>query len=48
MFFHRMNGSGRMNGPVDTTLYDILKVKPNATDDEIKKVIFSFPHEQLF
>uniref|UniRef100_A0A0R3RWE5 DnaJ subfamily A member 2 n=1 Tax=Elaeophora elaphi TaxID=1147741 RepID=A0A0R3RWE5_9BILA len=32
-----MNGGGRMNGPVDTTLYDILKVKPNATDEEIKK-----------
>ncbi|MCP9261103.1 DnaJ subfamily A member 2 [Dirofilaria immitis] len=31
-----MNGGGRMNGPVDTTLYDILKVKPNATEDEIK------------
>nr|CRZ24875.1 BMA-DNJ-19 [Brugia malayi] len=32
-----MNGGGRMNGPVDTTLYDILNVKPNATLDEIKK-----------
>lgn len=33
-----MNGGGRSrDGPVDTTLYDILKVKPNATEDEIKK-----------
>uniref|UniRef100_A0A0N5AKM7 DnaJ subfamily A member 2 n=1 Tax=Syphacia muris TaxID=451379 RepID=A0A0N5AKM7_9BILA len=25
------------DGPVETTLYDILRVKPNATEDEIKK-----------
>lgn len=40
MFFHHMNGGSRMNGPVDTALYDILKVKPDATDAEIKKVPF--------
>lgn len=39
MFFHGMNGGSR-GGPVDTTLYDLLKVKPNASDDEIKKVCF--------
>ncbi|VDN03143.1 unnamed protein product [Thelazia callipaeda] len=37
MFFHRMNGAARSHGPVDTTLYDILKVKPTATEEEIKK-----------
>ena len=34
-----MNGHGsRSNGPVDTTLYELLGVAPTATDDEIKKV----------
>lgn len=42
-----MNGGGRMNGPVDTTLYNILNVKPNATMDEIKKVYFLLQHEKL-
>uniref|UniRef100_A0A915BWQ7 Chaperone DnaJ C-terminal domain-containing protein n=1 Tax=Parascaris univalens TaxID=6257 RepID=A0A915BWQ7_PARUN len=38
MFFHHMNGGARSrDGPVDTTLYDILNVKPNATEEEIKK-----------
>lgn len=32
-----MNG-GPSRGPVDTTLYELLRVSPNATDDEIKKV----------
>jgi DnaJ family protein A protein 2 len=31
-----MNGHGR-DGPADTQLYDLLRVKPDATDDEIKK-----------
>lgn len=35
-----MNGGARSrDGPVDTTLYDILNVKPNATEEEIKKVL---------
>uniref|UniRef100_A0A914XA11 Uncharacterized protein n=1 Tax=Plectus sambesii TaxID=2011161 RepID=A0A914XA11_9BILA len=37
MFFHGMNGGGGRSGPADTALYDLLKVKPNASDDEIKK-----------
>lgn len=38
MFFS-MNGSGRSrDGPVETTLYEILGVEPNATNEEIKKV----------
>lgn len=36
-----MNG-GPSRGPVDTTLYELLRVSPNATDDEIKKVNFVF------
>lgn len=35
--YHFMNGGS--SGPVDTTLYDILGVKPDASDSEIKKVI---------
>lgn len=31
-----MNGGGR-DGPVDTKLYDLLHVSPNATDDELKR-----------
>lgn len=40
MFFNMggMGGRGR-DGPVDTKLYDILGVKPSATEDEIKKVV---------
>uniref|UniRef100_A0A7E4VEL5 Chaperone protein dnaJ n=1 Tax=Panagrellus redivivus TaxID=6233 RepID=A0A7E4VEL5_PANRE len=34
--FPGMNGGGR-DGPVDTKLYDLLKVSPNATEDELKK-----------
>lgn len=45
MFFHNMGGMGGMgrgqDGPVDTRLYDILKVKPDASDEDIKKVRFS-------
>ncbi|VDK67745.1 unnamed protein product, partial [Cylicostephanus goldi] len=41
MFFHTMGGMGGMGrgqeGPVDTRLYDLLKVKPDASEDEIKK-----------
>lgn len=38
MFFNHMNGGSRSrDGPVDTTLYDLLRVKPNATEEEIKK-----------
>lgn len=33
-----MNGGHRGGGPVETKLYDILGVKPNASEDEIKKV----------
>ncbi|KAK0410663.1 hypothetical protein QR680_005260 [Steinernema hermaphroditum] len=36
MFFSGMGGS-RGGGPVDTTLYDALGVRPDASDDEIKK-----------
>ncbi|EYC40517.1 hypothetical protein Y032_0608g593 [Ancylostoma ceylanicum] len=41
MFFHNMGGMGGMgrgqDGPVDTRLYDILKVKPDASEEDIKK-----------
>lgn len=35
-----MNGGGPSHGggPADTKLYDVLGVKPNASQDEIKKV----------
>lgn len=48
MHFFNMNGGGMpfggMNGgpsrgPVDTSLYELLRVSPNATEDEIKKVL---------
>lgn len=44
-----MNGSGgrSRDGPVETTLYDLLNVKPSATTDEIKKVHL-FGHKLLF
>ncbi len=40
MFFHSMNGHGPRRGgaPVDTTLYEIMGVRPNASEDDIKKV----------
>ncbi|VDK51563.1 unnamed protein product [Anisakis simplex] len=38
MFFHHMNGGARSrDGPVDTYLYDVLNVRPNASESEIKK-----------
>ncbi|KAK6034192.1 DnaJ domain protein [Cooperia oncophora] len=39
MFFHGgLGGMGRAHdGPVDTRLYDVLKVKPDASDDDIRK-----------
>ena len=35
-----MNG-GPNQGPVDTSLYEALRVSPNASDDEIKRVNLS-------
>jgi len=34
-----MSGAGGSRGrPAETKLYDLLRVSPTATDDEIKKV----------
>lgn len=42
MFFNGMPEgfarASRSGGPVDTTLYDLLGVKPTSTEGEIKKV----------
>jgi hypothetical protein len=42
--FDFMNGMGGMGGggSRDTKLYDLLRVKPTATENEIKAVRFTF------
>lgn len=46
MFFN-MNGhgGGGGGGPVDSTLYDILGVKPTSSDAEIKKAYYKLAKE---